>query len=196
VVLATLGPVLTAVLAILFLGDQLHWLAAGGIVLVLGGVGIVLYSKLAGENQASGLRGIAYGLLSVICMAVSTIVAKKGLDSVSALQGTFIRMLSGAAGMLAFGLVTRQLGTWVMPFRDLRLAAWFLGAVCVVTFGGFWLSLLAVKCMDVSIASALNSTEPVFVLPLALVLLREKITWTAIWGTLVTVAGVVLLCRV
>jgi drug/metabolite transporter (DMT)-like permease len=195
VMLATLGPALTAVLAIVLLGEPLHHAAAGGIVLVLGGVGIVLYSKMAGDDQASRLRGIAYGLLSVVCMAISTIVAKKGLDSVSALQATFIRMLSGATGMLAFGLVTRQIGTWVMPFRDLKLASWFLGAVCVVTFGGFWLSLLAVKCIDVSVASVLNSTEPVFVLPLALVFLREKITWTAVWGTLITVAGVVLLCQ-
>ena len=195
VTLATLGPAFTAVLALIFLGDQLHWAAGGGIALVLGGVGIVLYSKIAGANHASGFRGIAFGLLSVVCMAVSTIVAKKGLDCVSALQATFIRMLAGAAGMLTFGLVTRQLGTWVMPFRDWKLAAYFLGAVSVVTFGGFWLSLLAVKCIDVSVAATLNSTEPVFVLPLALVLLRERITWAAVLGTLITVGGVVLLCQ-
>lgn len=196
VLLLTLGQVLTVVLAVLFLGDTPTLATWSGILLVIGGVGVVLYAKAAGDSQASRWRGILIGLLAVLCMSISMIVAKKGLDSVSAIQATFIRMLAGAGGMLAFGLATRRLGGWMMPFRNARLAALFLAAVSVVTFGGFWLSLVAIKYIDVSVANALNSSEPVFVLPLAVVFLKERITWSALVGTSLSVTGIVLLCIV
>ena len=66
--------------------------------------------------------------------------------------------------------------------------------MCVVTFGGFWLSLLAIKNLDVATANTLIATEPVFVLPLAAVFLRQKITGRAVAGTSVAVVGIILLC--
>lgn len=194
VLLLMLGQVLTVVLAVVFLGETPTMAVWLGIVLVTLGIGIVLYTKLAGEKQASGLRGIAFGLLSVLCMSVSILIAKQGLNSVSALQGTFIRMLSGTTGMLLFGTMTRRLAVWVVPFRDLKLVGHFLVAVCVVTFGGFWLSLVAIKYVDVSIANTLNSTEPLFILPLAAIFLKEKVTLKAVAGTVIALLGIVSLC--
>jgi drug/metabolite transporter (DMT)-like permease len=194
VVLLTLGQVLTVVLAVVFLGESPTAWAWLGIVLVIAGVAAVLVAKMSGEQQASKRRGILLGLASVVCTAVSMIVAKRGLDEVSALQATFIRMLAGAAGLLVVGVATLRLRQWAMPFRDTRLAAEFVGAVAVVTFGGFWLSLAAIKYVDVSIANTLTSIDAVFVLPLAAVFLKEKTTWAAIAGTATTVTGVVLLC--
>lgn len=194
VLLLMLGQVLTVVLAVLFLGETPTLSAWFGIVLVVLGIGIVLSAKLSGEKQALGLRGIAFGLLSVLCMSVSLIIAKKGLESISAIQATFIRMLSGTLGMLLFGTVTRRLGRWAMPFKDQNLACLFLVSVCVVTFGGFWLSLVAIKYVDVSIANTLNSTEPLFILPLTAIFLKEKIAFRAVVGTFITTVGIVFLC--
>lgn len=194
VLLLMLGQVLTVVLAVLFLGETPTLSAWLGIVLVVLGIGIVLSAKLSGEKQALGLRGIAFGLLSVLCMSVSLIIAKKGLESISAIQATFIRMLSGTLGMLLFGTVTRRLGRWAMPFKDPNLACLFLVSVCVVTFGGFWLSLVAIKYVDVSIANTLNSTEPLFILPLTAIFLKEKIAFRAVVGTFITTVGIVFLC--
>lgn len=192
VLLLMLGQVLTVVLAVVFLGETPTMTAWFGIVLVILGIGIVLFTKLSGK--ASGLRGIAFGLLSVLCMSLSILIAKQGLDSVSALQGTFIRMLAGTTGMLLFGTTTRRLAVWVVPFRDLKLVGHFLIAVCVVTFGGFWLSLVAIKYVDVAIANTLNSTEPLFILPLAAIFLKEKVTLKAVVGTVIASLGIVLIC--
>ncbi len=194
VLLLMLGQVLTVVLAVLFLGETPTLSAWFGIVLVVLGIGIVLSAKLSREKQVFGLRGIAFGLLSVLCMSVSLIIAKKGLESISAIQATFIRMLSGTLGMLLFGMTTRRLGRWAMPFKDPNLACLFLVSVCVVTFGGFWLSLVAIKYVDVSIANTLNSTEPLFILPLTAIFLKEKIAFRAVVGTFITTVGIVFLC--
>ncbi|HBD09041.1 MAG TPA: EamA family transporter, partial [Syntrophobacteraceae bacterium] len=175
-VLMMLGMVVTPILAVLFLGESPTPLAWAGIVLVVAGIGVVLYAKLTGDEERSSLRGTILGTLSVICMAVSMIIAKKGLASISAMQATFIRMVAGTAGMLLCGIVTGRLGKWMLPFREPRLLSLFVFSVCVVTFGGFWLSLVAIKYVDVSIAYTLNSTEPLFILPLAVLILKDKVT--------------------
>lgn len=194
VVLLMLGQVFTIILAVLFLGEMptpAGWL---GIALVVLGIAMVLLTKLSSEKQASRLRGIIFGLLSVLCMSVSIIIAKKALLSVSAIQATFIRMLSGTLAMFFFGSVTQRLARWAMPFKDLKLVGFFLVSVCIVTFGGFWLSLVAIKNVSVPIANTLNSTEPLFVLPLAAIFLKEPISLAAVIGTLISILGIVLIC--
>ncbi len=194
VLLLMVGEVLTVILAVVFLGETPTLLAWLGIFLVVLGIAVVLSAKLSGEKQASGWKGIAFGLLSVLCMSVSMIVAKKGLESVSAIQATFIRMLSGTTGMLLFGTFTQRLGRWMIPFRDPKLIYFFLLSVSIVTFGGFWLSLVAIKYVDVAIANTLSSTEPLFILPLAAIFLKEKIVFRSVLGTVMTLIGIVFLC--
>lgn len=194
VLLMMLGQVFTVILAVLFLGETPTLYVWFGIVLVVLGIGIVLSANLSGEKQALKWRGIAFGLLSVLCMSVSIIIAKKGLESISTIQATFIRMLSGTVGILFFGMATRRLVRWAIPFKDPKLLWFFLVSVCVVTFGGFWLSLVAIKYVDVAIANTLNSTEPLFILPLGAIFLKEKIGFRAVVGTGITTAGIVFLC--
>ena len=204
VVLMMVGQVATALLALVFLGERPSPKAWVGIGCVIVGVAIVLWANLSGERQRSRTRGIVLGLLSVACMAVSVIFAKQGLDGGApvsetmqqTMQGTCVRMLAGAVGIALFGLFTGQLRAWFAEGRNARLAGSFLFAVCVVTFGGFWLSLLAIRHVDVAIANTLNSLEPVFVLPLAAILLKEKITALQVVGTLTALAGVIVLCNV
>jgi drug/metabolite transporter (DMT)-like permease len=195
VVLMMVGQVFTAVLALVFLGERPSAAAWGGIACVLVGVTIVLWANLSGPRQPSRVRGIVLGMLSVVCMSVSVIMAKEGLETSSAMQGTFVRMGAGAVGLALFGLCTRRLGEWAGSFREARLAGSFLVAVCVVTFGGFWLSLVAIKFLPVAIANTLISLEPVFVLPLAAIVLKEKITPLQIVGTLTALGGVIVLCN-
>ena len=196
VVLMMVGQVVTALLALVFLGERPSAAAWGGIACVLVGVTIVLWANLSGEGQRSRTRGIVLGLLSVGCMSVSVILAKQGLDTASAMQETCVRMLAGALGIALYGLLTGQVRAWFAEGRNARLAGPFLFAVSVVTFGGFWLSLLALNHVPVATANTLNSLEPVFVLPLAAIFLKEKITLAQIVGTLAALAGVIVLCNV
>jgi drug/metabolite transporter (DMT)-like permease len=126
-------------------------------------------------------------------MAVSIIIAKEALATTNSLQAAFIRMLAGTAGIFLFGQATRQLVGVLTPLRTPRFAGFFVFSVAVVTFGGFWLSLLAIEKIDVTIANTLGSTEPLFVLPLAAFLLKETITLGVVIGSTLTVLGIALL---
>ena len=146
-----------------------------------------------GKQTATTQTGIVFGLLCIVSMAISIIVAKLGLRDVSALEGTFLRMAFGFSGMLLLGLFQRKIGSWLHPLRKGGLRGRFALAVVVVTFGGFWLSLAAIKHLDVSIANTLIATEPLFALPLAVVWLHERPSRLAVTGACLAFPGALLL---
>ena len=191
--LATVGQVITVLLALVLLGERPAVMAWPGMVLVLAGVTWVMRERLPDEEpekRHERRAGVVYGLLASVCMSAGILLAKLGVAEVSALQGTFLRLAAGVVGLAIFGVVTRQVGSWLAPFRDLRLLRSIVVAVVVIMFGGFYLSLLALKLTDASVASVLTATEPLFILPLAAIVLRERITARAGLGAAVAVAGV------
>jgi drug/metabolite transporter (DMT)-like permease len=195
VVFFMLGQIITALAAVVWLGEIPSLQSWTGIGITLAGVAAVLWPKLGSKNALSqtGLRGVLLGFLSIVCMSVSTVVAKPSLESVSTVMATLIRMISGTMSILLFGLVTQRIGQWVSPVLNMGLITRFLLAVAVVTFGGFWLSLVSIKYLDVTIASTLQATEPLFVIPLALVFLNERISLLEGLGAACASAGVMLL---
>jgi drug/metabolite transporter (DMT)-like permease len=194
IIIMMLGPAVTVLMAVLVLGELPSLLAWIGILLVLGGVGLALVGDSRNAEQASTTQtGFVFGLLCILSMAVSIIVAKVGLRQVSALEGTFLRMAFGFFGILLLGLLQRKIVPWLRPLRLGGLRSRFAVAVVVVTLGGFWLSLTAIKYLDVSIANTLIATEPIFALPLAVLWLRERPSRLAVTGACVAFPGALLL---
>ena len=191
--LATVGQVFTVLLALALLGERPALLAWPGMALVLGGVTWVMRERLPDDEpdlRQQRRLGVVYGLAASVCMSAGILLAKLGVAEVSALQGTFVRLAAGVAGLAVFGVATRQLGGWLGPFRDRSLLRSMVLAVVVIMFGGFYLSLLALKLTDASVASVLCATEPLFILPLAALLLKERVSARAGAGAAVAVAGV------
>ncbi len=195
VLLMMVGFVLTPALAMIFLKEKstlVRWL---GIGLIVGGIVIVQFANVEKLDLGLRVRGLVFGLLSVVSMSISFVIAKKALEPFSALQGTFIRMLFGSIGVFLVGLSSGSLGNWMAPFRDPGFVALFAAAVCVVTFGAFWLTHAAIKYLDLTIANTLMATEPVFVLIIGAVVFRRPVALVACLGTLVSLEGVVMLLR-
>lgn len=194
VLMLTLSQVLTVLLAVAWLHERPEPAAWAGIGLIIGGVTAVMWLRLRGESGRSEAPGILFGLAAVVCMAVSTIIAKQAMDAgSSSAQATFVRMVAGTAGAVLLGAVAGQSVSSLRSLLAPRFAGFFLLSVAVVTFGGFWLSLLAINYAGVAVANTLGSLEPILVLPFGVVMLRERITLPVFAGTLAATAGVVLL---
>jgi len=189
------GQIFTAILSLIFLNEVLNILQYLGILIVLAGVTFVLWRKKddTEEKVKTRKKGVLLGVLSMLCFSTSLIIAKEALDNVSAISAVFIRMAVGTVFVLFFGLLKNDFKKWLLPLKDSGLLFTFIIAVIVVSLGGFWLSLVALKNLDVAIASILNSTEPIFVLFLALFINKEKITKTDIIGAVLTFGGIALI---
>ena len=192
--LATVGQVVTVIGAMVFLGERPSAFAWVGIPLVLAGVTWVMAEQMPHEDTAGKrlrIVGIGWGLAASLCISGGFLLAKVGLEDVSALQGTFWRFAFGMAGLAGFGWVRGELTVWLRPFASVALLRRIVVAVLVITFGGFWLTMVGYKHTDASVATILMSTEPLFILPLARIFMQERITPRAVVGACVAVVGVV-----
>ncbi len=193
--MGALNPVAIAVAAAAFLGERPTPGVWAGIVLATFGVGWVLWERASagGGAEDSTSLGVRYGLLSVLCTAGGVLLAKVGVVSVPAAHAAWIRLLAGSAALALWGALRSELGRWVDPFRRGALLAKAAVVVAVVVFGGFWLSLVALKHIDAAIAGTLNATAPLFILPMSIVLMKEKLSLRAVLGAGIAVGGVALI---
>jgi drug/metabolite transporter (DMT)-like permease len=195
--LGTLAPPLTGLIAWAFLGEALSWKGWLGMLVTAAGVVWVIteQSHTAVAQPARRGRGIALGLAAALAQASSSVISRSVLTQtdVSALFSAVIRLAAGVAVLVIWLLVSRQaLGVVPSPRRSPRqlgvmLAASFIGAyVCM------WLQQVAFQNAAAGVAQSLLMTSPVFILPLA-ALGGEKLTWRAVLGVFVAMAGIAML---
>ncbi|MEL7036034.1 MAG: DMT family transporter [Cyanobacteria bacterium J06592_8] len=193
----TLAPPLTAILALIFLQERLPLSAWLGIFLTVFGVAWVI-SERTGDGAVDSLnlrRGLWFGLLAEICQAVGIILSHVALTQteISPLWSTLLRLSGGTVVLSLWLFVQRQnINLLLKPLQSQRTffvigLATFLG-----TYLGIWLQQTALKFTAAGIAQALNSTSPLFVLPIA-ASLGDRVSLRAILGAIIAIAGVILL---
>ncbi len=195
--LMSLNPIFGALLAWPLLGETLQPLEVGAMLLALAGASWVLADRSKGASALPADRrkyalGVVLALAAGLCQALGLIVAKRGLASnYSALSAVVIRMSVAMSAMWLAAIVQGQAGYTVRRLSsDRRAQLAILGGATAGPFLGVWLSLVAVQSVQVGIASTLTAMTPVFLLPLVHWIYGERISWRAIAGTMVAVAGV------
>jgi drug/metabolite transporter (DMT)-like permease len=189
----SLSPILTTLLAWIFLDETLTFLQILGISITLGGVAwVVLEKNHQTPSHALKIRsGLLVGMAAAACQSVGLVLARQGLgQSFHPLSGNFIRMFSAAAFIWFITLMQGQSGATLKKLQQNPQALRFalLGAF-VAPFLGVSLSLVAIQNAEVGVASTLMALPPVFLLPISLVVFHEKFGWQAVAGTLLAVAG-------
>ena len=187
VIFFLLGQIFTMILSLLLLGELLSLKQYIGAVVLLTGIVIVIWGKQ--DNHPNKVRGIVCGFFSILCFSVSAIMVKMAIAEVEVITATFYRMLFGTIFTLGFGVVGKQLPSWIKPLKDKHLLILFILNVFVITYGGFLLSMVAVKLISVSLVSVLGTTEPVFVLLFAYLINKDKIAKQEVIGTIITLIG-------
>jgi drug/metabolite transporter (DMT)-like permease len=191
----TLAPPMAAALAFPLLGESLGPTALVGMALTLGGVVWVVRER-GGAPVPPGhrIRGAVLGVLAAMGQGVGLVLSKIGMSHViDPLPATAIRMAGGAMGVWALALAAGKVGQ-LRRLQEDRHARWAtLGATLLGPVFGIWLSLVAVRFTDTGIAATLMATTPVLVLPLVMLVEKERVTIRALLGALVSVTGVAML---
>jgi drug/metabolite transporter (DMT)-like permease len=178
------------VLSVAFLGERLGPLQLAGFALVSLGVWVAAWPRAgSAPRPAHAVRGFAYALLAIVLMAVSVVMVKPTLEAQPLLWVTGLRMLGALAGMAVIAGWRGQLRllappTVGMPWGRLLLAA-FIGQFVAMVL---WLA--GYKFTLASVAAILNETASVFILLLAALWLKERLTRRAILGVGLTLGGV------
>ena len=196
--LTLLTPISTAVLGMLYLGEQLTIQQASFILLTLLGIGMVMRDqseKTAEQDIRPGsVRwGVACALFGIATVAGGSVLLKAGTSNVDSLEGAFIRLLSASASGVIYTIVMREAGELRQFIRQHRPVLQLSTACFIGTVMGVWLMLLSFKHCTSAMASTLTSTSPLFVMLFALAIYKRKITLQAAVGAVVAVGGVCLL---
>ena len=186
-----LGQIVTMLLSFLLLGEVLSIEGYIGATILLCGIIIVTIGKQ--EDHPNKVRGILGGFASILCFSISSIMVKVSIADVGVPTATFWRMFFSTVSIMFIGFTSKRFVTWYTPFKQVKTLLLFLMNVLVITYGGFLLSMLAIKHITVSLASVLSTTEPVFVLILAFLINKERVTKREIAGAVITISGLLII---
>ncbi|GAB4226580.1 MAG: DMT family transporter [Elainellaceae cyanobacterium] len=194
--LEALAPPLTALLAALFLKEQLGVKTCFGIALTLAGVVWVVIERTPDdvESKFRPARGIGFGLLAAIAQASGSVLSRAALvgSDISPLVSTLSRLLGGVFVLIPLLILQPQLWQGLQALRSRRFLLVVTGTSFAGTYLAIWLLQTALKYTKAGIAQSLSATSPLFVIPLAL-WAGERVSGRAILGAFIALIGIWLL---
>lgn len=195
----TLWPVFAAIMAWAFLGQTMNLPKMLAMLTTLGGIALVVAEKGgtsadSGKPRRFGL-GVLLALGGAAGQAVGFIFSKFGMaGGLGAISANVVRVTAGLLALGAWQALRGELGANLRRLAD-RRAAWFIAFGAL--FGpviGVVLSLFAIDhATYLGVASTLMSLSPVILLPVSVIIDKEKVSPRAVIGTVVAMGGVVAL---
>ncbi|NEQ51928.1 MAG: DMT family transporter [Leptolyngbya sp. SIO3F4] len=194
--LEMLAPPMAALMSLVFLQEQLSFLAWLGMTLTLAGIIWVVSErnpKVHSINSKIGItKGVFFGITAALGQSVGSVLSRAALvdTMVDPLWSSLLRL---SAGLICIsGLLLWRKNEPVFT----RLSGQLLIGVAIAAFFGtylaIWLQQIALKHSPAGIAQSLLATSPIIVLPMTLVI-GERITLRAICGATIALVGIWLL---
>ena len=192
--LQTLSPPMTALMAFVFLQEKMTWIEVVGIVITVSAVAGIILSKGSEERRAKGwFVGVIFALLAAFFNSIGIVLSRDVMANVDPFLGSAMRMFPAMLFMLALGKIAypyQRAHFWPSNKKQFFMLclATFLGA-----FIGVTLMMVGIKYAKAGIAATLSVTYPIFVVPIACLLLKETVKKSVIIYTIIAVCGVILL---
>jgi drug/metabolite transporter (DMT)-like permease len=195
--LMALVPIISILMAWLFLGETLSATEIVAIGLTVGGIAWVVSEGEANAVQVDRRRywlGILAGLAGALGQALGLVASKKGMvGDFSPLSATLMRMMVAAAVIWGFSLLRGRAGQNLRALADRQASLAILSGAIAGPFLGVWLSLIAVSLTQVGIAATLMALTPIFLLLPSQWIFKERISLQSVVGTVVAIVGVAII---
>lgn len=183
----TLNPTITVILTALVIGDAISWKQVLGLALSFCGVVTVV----TGGNPAALLRlhfavGDALILLGNLCWAAYSVIGKKWVRNLSAVQTTTSTMLIGALAMIAIALFQHG-GSLPVPSTHT------FGAIAIMAIFGTVLAYLwwnnGIRTIGPARTAVFFDLVPIFTMLIA-ISLGEQVSPAQYLGAVLVISGV------
>lgn len=198
ILLMSFAPGLSALMGYLFLSEGFSFLGIIGMIVTLLGVIIVVSEKNKTPEAKYKMNVIGFfnGFMGAVGQAGGLVFAKLAFDqgNINGFVATFIRIFSSILLFLPLLLIFRRYNNPFHTYKNnSRALVSTLGGTICGPYLGITFSMVAVANTSVGIAATLMSTMPVLMLPLVKYFYKDKLTWQAVIGAFITVAGVAIL---
>jgi drug/metabolite transporter (DMT)-like permease len=199
----SLAPVFATTIAYAVLHEKLRPIELLGILVTIGGVVWVILERHPPGDDAEKARhsarerrtGLLLALTAALLQAITAVIIKHATtgEDYHAFAMTQIRAIAAIPCFVLLVIVSGRVGDTVRSFRNRD--AMILLAVGAVAgpFLGVSLFNESVKHVPTGVTQTLSALVPVMILPFAIYVMKERVTWRAALGAAVSVAGVALL---
>lgn len=195
VVLKSIAPVITVILATLFLHEPIEINDAFGFLLMFASIFLLLLERRLLHQRALTLvtQGILLGLTSACLQGVGHVLRKIGVDFVDPLFGATLDMTAAAVAYLAYLLWTGRLAHHVAFYRHhLMRDVWVAAALSAI---GSLTFFTATASAPISNVAMILGMQPIFMPLLSGLLLKgsERFTWLSYLSAMLVAVGVALM---
>lgn len=188
-VLASLNPLLLAIVAPWALHERLTPLKIAGLLIGFASVTWVMWRRVGEDNRPEGIALITG---AIICLVAATLIFKR-------MQGERDLVVLNGGQLLAAGIVLIVPSVAWEPLADVHLTPTFLGAwlylIVGVSWLGMWTWFWLLRHGDATRASAYFFLNPIFGLFFGALLLGEPLGISDFAGTAAVAFGIYLVQR-
>jgi drug/metabolite transporter (DMT)-like permease len=184
------NPVLTAVLAAVFLDDRMTLRKGLGLLLGVGGVAFVVESRLAGGMEDA--VGIGFTLAALVSLVGGTILYKKLAPTGGLWLGNGVQSLAAGLATLPFAISLESIGDVVPSWRLIAALAYLTLFVSVFAYL-IWFELLNVA--GATAASSYHFLMPPLGLLFGWLVLGEHVAPADLMGIVPVAVGIYLVTR-
>lgn len=181
------SPIFVTVMAWVFFKEPLTKRKFAAIALSIAGTILISGLYGMGSLQVTGY-GVTIALASAVMYGLVSLFGKKLVGNYS--SWTVLLYTFGIAALLLLPLQFAAPIPWPVSTQVQLL---FAGLVLITTVSGYALYTTALKILQVSVASIMNTTEVAFAAILAYLILGERLDLWQIVGAALVVSGVILI---
>ena len=200
----TFAPGAALLIGYIALNESVNLIGIFGILITVSGVIWLTLSK-KDSNAATQVgytrdkRGIIYGIIGALCQGTGLVLSKYGMDyyevKLQTMHAVWIRLLFAFSAAFIVSLLAGKLKANSKPIftnEKNNLLFLFFGTILGPVMG-VTLSLLTIQKLEVAVAQTIFALLPLFVLPISLIIYKERITSQSVFACLLALVGVLLL---
>ncbi len=193
-IIPTLSPAITVVLAVIFLKEKFRWQQVTGLGITLAGSAVFFLSVVLGEvRDIHRITGDFMFIAAAACWSIYTLMGKKILQRISPLVATAYAMLFGSVVIGAFSVRDLAAVHWTHLSLDFWVSQFYMALFPSVLAN--WFYYLGVKRIGPARAAVFLYIVPVAGLVLATVMIGDVLTVAQIAGSALMLLGVSIVNR-
>lgn len=161
-----------------------------GLLIGFAGITIVFYENAFSSHSTGYLWGLVLGLIATIAWSAGSVLVARSKIKIDPYYGLGWQMVMGAPFIYLMAVVT---GNHV-PLSSIPFISWaaILYLIVIGSIIAFACFMYSTKHLPMTISSLYAYFNPIIAMIVGAILLKEKLTFNILTGTLVTLVGVYL----
>ncbi|MHB1653424.1 MAG: DMT family transporter [Desulfitobacteriaceae bacterium] len=191
-IMSTVPPI-TAIMGFIIMGERITILGLMGMIITIGGIALVILTKSSKDKKVSfshPVKGLIFAFLGALGQAFGLVFSKFGMGSYNPFAATQIRIIAAIIGFSIVLTASKNWGKLYLAIKDNKVMTYISIGSFFGPFIGVSLSLLAVQHAPTGIVSTITSITPILIIPVSILLFKEKVFPREIFGAIISLIGI------